>query len=101
MPTPSTATVAPTASTLRAATTRCASAVARTKVAGGVATTTSVRWMGARTPSTVALALIAPEPIRGTTSQRVVRKSQGPAKGSSREDYLLGAGTMCGQGWGL
>jgi Ca2+-binding RTX toxin-like protein len=54
---------------------------------GGVATTISVRWMGARTPSTVAPALIGSEPIPGTTSRGVVRKSQGLAKGSPRAYY--------------
>src|SRR5215207_5552379 len=83
MPTLSTAMVAPTASTLGAAPTRCALAAARTKDAGGVATTLSVRWMGARTPSTVALALIGSKLTQGTTSQRSVRKSQGSAKGSA------------------
>jgi RTX calcium-binding nonapeptide repeat (4 copies) len=53
---------------------------------GGVATTISVRWMGPRTTSFVALALIASKPTQGTTSRRGVRKSKGPAKGSTRED---------------
>jgi RTX calcium-binding nonapeptide repeat (4 copies) len=48
---------------------------------GGVATTISERWMGARTTSTVDLALIASNPTAGTTSRRGVRKSKGPAKG--------------------
>src|SRR5918999_2304482 len=77
----STATVALTASTHGAAPTRCALAGARTKDAGGVATTVSVRWMGARISSTVALDLIGSKLIPGTTSQRSVRKSKGPAKG--------------------
>jgi RTX calcium-binding nonapeptide repeat (4 copies) len=55
---------------------------------GGVATTTSVRWMGGRTTSTVVLALIAPLLTRGTKSQRGVRKSKGQARGSGRENYL-------------
>src|SRR5215203_403485 len=48
--------------------------------------------MGATTTSTVALVLIAPELIPGTMSQRGVRKSKGPAKGSPREDWLTGRG---------
>jgi hypothetical protein len=75
MPTPSTATVAPTASTLGAATIPCALARAWTKVKVGVATTISVLWMGVRTTSPVALALIASKPTPVTTSQRDVRKS--------------------------
>src|SRR5918999_656757 len=77
----STATVGLTASTHGAAPTRCALAAARTKDAGDVATIASVRWMGAKTTSTVALDLIGSKLIPGTTLQRSVRKSKGPAKG--------------------
>jgi hypothetical protein len=53
---------------------------------GGVATTISEWWMGARTTSSVDLALIASNPTAGTTSRRGVRKSKEPAKRSTRED---------------
>src|SRR5829696_10046199 len=96
MMTASTASVALTASTLGPATTPCALVVAPTKAKGDVATTISVRLIGARTPSTVALVLIWSEPTPGTTSQRDVRRSRGQAKGSSREDYLRAAGVLRG-----
>ena len=75
---------------------RCALAAARTKDAVGVATTISVRWMAARTKSTVALDLIASKRVKanpGETSQGGVRKSKGREKvGYSRreggEDWL-------------
>src|SRR5215213_1374810 len=79
MTTLSTATVALTASTLGVAAIPCTLAAARTKTKVGVARTISVRWMGARTTSPVALALIASRLTPGTTSQGGVRKSKGPA----------------------
>src|ERR687893_1038054 len=79
----STATVGLTASTLGVDPTRCTLAGARTEATLSVATTISVRWMGARTSSPVALVLIGPELTLGTTSKRGVRKSLGLAKGST------------------
>jgi hypothetical protein len=69
---------------------RRASAAVQTKDEGGVAKTICVRWMGARTTSTVILALIASKPTPGSTSRRGVRKSLEPAKGSTREGSLTG-----------
>src|SRR5919107_4226776 len=83
MVTLSTPTVALTASTHAATATRCTLAAAPTKDAGGVGTTISVRWMGARTTSPVALALIGSKLTPGTTSQRGVRRSSETAKGSA------------------
>jgi hypothetical protein len=61
-------------------------ATAPTKDAEGVAKTISVRWMGARTQSTVALGLMAQEPTQETRWQAIVRKSKGLAKRSHSEE---------------
>jgi hypothetical protein len=52
-----------------------------------------LRWMGARTQSTVALGLMAQEPTQETRWQGIVRKSKGLAKRSDSfkgEDWLTG-----------
>jgi Ca2+-binding RTX toxin-like protein len=51
----------------------------RTKPTLSVARTMSVRWMGARTSSSVALVLPGPELTLRTTSRRGVRRSKGAA----------------------